>query len=53
MGDIGPGHVAADQDGVGVVWTYRWMEHGPTPAWPNDFEIARTGVASVCQDQQG
>ena len=52
MGDIRPGHVAANQDDVGVVRTDGWMEHCPATAGPNDLEITWAGVTSVSHQQR-
>jgi hypothetical protein len=51
MGDIGPGHVAANQNSVGVVRTNGWMEHCPATSWANDLEITWAGVTSATQQQ--
>src|ERR1700722_5141979 len=53
MGDVGSGHVAADQNGTGGVRAYGGMEHGPPPAWANDLEVPGTRAARVCQDEHG
>jgi hypothetical protein len=53
MGDIGPGHVGANQNGVGVVGADGWMEHRPTTSGANNLEITWAGVAQVSQQQCG
>jgi hypothetical protein len=53
MADIRAGHIAADQNRVGVVRTDGWMEHRATTAGPNNLEISRAGLASVDTKEQG
>jgi len=47
MTDIRAGHIAADQDRVGVVRTDGGMEHRATTARSDDVEVSRAGVAAI------
>jgi hypothetical protein len=40
MRDVGTGHIASDQHGVGIMRADLRTEHGATAAGSNDFEIA-------------
>ena len=52
MGNIGSCHVAANQDGVGVVRADGRMEHCPTSSGANDLEITRAGATRYSQQQR-
>src|SRR4051812_48322309 len=42
VSDVGTGHVAGDEDGIGVVRAYGGVKHRPAAARANDLEVSRT-----------
>jgi len=52
MSDVSARHVARDQDGVLVVWTYRWIEHRAPATGADWTEITRPGSPATARQRK-